>query len=80
MIDDVTVNSPEIFQSYKTVIAVWGYDADTGKRVTYLDEDKWDYSATTGKYRNIFLFGSVSGIDECRRKIKSGEFKLTKLN
>jgi hypothetical protein len=21
----------------------------------YLDENKWDYSVTTGKYRNIFL-------------------------
>jgi hypothetical protein len=38
-----------IFQSYNTVIA---------KRVNgkvYLDINSWDYSVTTGKYRNQFL-------------------------
>lgn len=80
IIDDVTINAPEIFQSYETVICVWGYDADTGNRVTYLDRDKWNYSNTTGKYLNLFLFDTASGISKVRAKIKSGEYILTNLN
>ena len=61
----------EVFQSYDTVIV------KQTRRKTYLDRDKWDYSATTGKYRNQFL---GEGIAETRKKIKSGEYKLTDLN
>ena len=43
----------------------------------FLDEYYWDYSRTTGKYRNQFL-GEY--IDETRSKIKSGEYKLKNLN
>ena len=60
-----------IFQSYDTVIA-----AKMGG-VIYLDEDSWDYSTTTGKYRNQFLH---EGIAETRRKIEAGIYKLAKLN
>lgn len=60
-----------IFQSYDTVIV------KRTERHTYLDRDKWDYSVTTGKYRNQFL---SEGIAETRKKIKSGEYKLTDLN
>ena len=42
----------------------------------YLDEYYWDYSATTGKYRNIFLGESKQ---ETEKKIKSKEYKLTNL-
>ena len=38
------------FQSYKTIIA---FIDNTGQ--IWLDEDSWDYSSTTSKYRNIFL-------------------------
>ena len=38
------------FQSYKTLIAF----RDNDNQV-WLDENHWDYSTTTGKYRNIFL-------------------------
>ena len=60
------------FQSYRTIIAFKEYGGSI-----YLDEEKWDYSTTTGKYRNSFL---GEGIAETRKKIKSGEYKLTNLN
>lgn len=63
----------EWFQSYDTIIAQ--IDQATGE-VT-LDEKNWDYSATTGKYRNQFL---GEGIAETRKKIASGEYKLANLN
>ena len=48
---------------------------DSGK--TYLDVNKWDYSKTTGKYRNIFLNETKK---DTEKKIKSGEYILTDLN
>ena len=62
----------EIFQSYNTVIAMKN---DSG--IVYLDKYSWDYSVTTGKYRNEFL---GEGIAETRKKINSGEYILTDLN
>lgn len=61
-----------IFQSYDTIIAVQIY----GQGI-YLDEQKWDYSRTTGKYRNQFL-----GMDkkETLEAIKNGRIELTNLN
>ena len=38
------------FQSYSSVIA---FKDNEGQ--IFLDRNKWDYSSTTGKYRNIFL-------------------------
>ena len=61
------------FQSYKTLIA--SKNTLTGKIV--LDRDAWDYSSTTGKYRNMFL---GEGIAETRKKIASGEYKHADLN
>lgn len=60
------------FQSYQTIIAVKDYQGN----VT-LDKNYWDYSRTTGKYRNEFL-GEYT--DETKKKIKSGEYKLAELN
>ena len=60
-----------IFQSYDSVICM----RKNGKM--YLDEYYWDYSTTTGKYRNIFLGESKQ---ETEKKIKSKENKLNKLN
>jgi len=45
--------------------------------IIYLDKYSWDYSVTTGKYRNEFL---GEGIAETRKKIASGEYILTNLN
>ena len=42
-----------------------------------LDETYWDYSKTTGKYRNQFL-GETKA--ETEKKIKSGEYQLVDLN
>ena len=60
------------FQSYDSVIAF----KDNEGNVT-LDVDDWDYSRTTGKYRNEFL---GEGIVETRSKIESGEYELENLN
>ena len=42
-----------------------------------LDETYWNYSSTTGKYRNMFL-GEDRATTEA--KIASGEYQLTNLN
>jgi len=60
------------FQSYKSIIAFCNNEG----KVT-LDEKFWDYSTTTGKYRNQFL---NEGIAETRKKIKSGIYVLKNLN
>lgn len=62
----------EMFQSYNSLIA---FRERTGK--VYLDKNYWDYSATTGKYRNNFL---NEGIKETRKKIESGEYTLIDMN
>lgn len=60
------------FQSYQSIIAFRAKD-----RSVTIDQNKWDYSVTTGKYRNQFL-----GEDKkaTAGKIKSGEYKLADLN
>ena len=60
-----------LFKSYDSIIVI-EYE---GK--VYLDEGTWDYSVTTGKYRNIFL---GEGIKETREKIKDGTYILANLN
>ena len=67
----ITDNGDEYFQSYKSIIA------KKSKGKIYLDDYYWDYSVTTGKYRNEFL---GEGIAETRKKIASGEYVLTNLN
>lgn len=60
------------FQSYRTVIAYRGNDG-----TIKLDRDSWDYSVTTGKYRNMFLDMNKS---ETLKAIKAGEIQLVNLN
>ena len=67
----IYTDNGSIFQSYNSTIV----KIDSGK--TYLDLNKWNYSTTTGKYRNIFL---NENINATRKKIKSGEYILTDLN
>ena len=67
-------NGNVFFQSYKSIIAkkpleVWNK--------IELDKKYWNYSNTTGKYRNIFLNETIK---DTRKKIKSGEYKLVDLN
>lgn len=64
-------NGARLFQSYNSIIA------RKDKAGIMLDINKWDYSVTTGKYRNQFL---GEGIADTRKKIKSGVYKLTNLN
>ncbi len=63
------------FQSYKSIIVKKGYE--NNKYGVYLDQKYWNYSNTTGKYRNIFLNETIK---DTRAKIKSGEYILTDLN
>ena len=71
------INTPEytLFQSYNSVIVKTTFE--DGKRIVYLDEYYWDYSKTTGKYRNQFL-GEDKKATEL--KIKNNIYKLANLN
>ena len=60
-----------VFQSYSKVIAF------KGAGYVYLDETYWNYSVTTGKYRNDFLGETIK---ETRKKIKAGKYILVNLN
>ena len=72
----ITINTNKgtkrIFQSYDTIIAI----SDEDGKIT-LDENNWDYSQTTARYRNNFLCENTA---ETRRKIKNGIYQLADLN
>ena len=69
---EIYTSKGRYFQSYNSIIA---FIDNNGK--TFLDEYYWDYSTTTGKYRNMFL---NEGINNTRQKIVSGEYKFKNLN
>jgi len=73
IVDDGQGN--QFFQSYSTVIVKRYWNADRLQVV--LDRDAWDYSVTTGKYRNLFLNEKKR---ETEAKITSGEYLLDNLN
>lgn len=58
------------FVSYGSVIIK---TVNGEKRTVTLSREYWDYSTTTGKYRNQFL-GETKA--ETLEKIKSGEYKI----
>jgi len=62
------------FQSYNSIILFIPYDSGIK---TQLDKNTWDYSSTTGRYRNIVLGEDKK---ETERKIKEGFYKLVDLN
>ena len=64
-------NSDVYFQSYKSIIVKMNDDE------VQLDQKYWNYSNTTGKYRNIFLNETIK---DTRAKIKNGTYILTDLN
>lgn len=64
-------NGAEMFISYGTLIA---YRDAEGQ--VLLNRDYWNHSATTGRYRNKFLY---EGIAETRAKIEAGEYTLADL-
>lgn len=63
----------EFFQSYQTLIGYRSYKTNK----VWLDKEAWDYSTTTGKYRNLWLGEKKS---ETERKIKDGIYTLKDLN
>jgi len=65
-------NGASYFQSYQSIIAV---KSVTGK--ISLDSNYWDYSKTTGKYRNQFLGENKAATE---KKIKEGIYRLENLN
>lgn len=72
----------EYFQPYNTIIAFkpsgyFTHSKENLNKCIELDRDKWDYSVTTSKYRNIFLGETKK---ETQAKIDSGEYKLVDLN
>ena len=69
----IRTSEKTVFQSYDSVIIE--KDLNTGK-IT-LDEYYWDYSKTTGKYRNMFLDENKA---ETQKKIDLGVYKLANLN
>lgn len=71
-----TVVHMEQFQSYDSMI-VRIYHYDDGVKKVFLDKHFWDYSLTTGKYRNQFLGETKK---ETQAKIDSGEYQLIDLN
>lgn len=68
------IETPEgrYFQSYDSTIV---FIDNEGK--IFLDENNWDYSRTTSKYRNDFLRMDTKEIKEW---IKNGDIVLTNLN
>lgn len=64
-------NGKIYFQSYNTVIAL------ISRGRVFLDENSWDYSVTTGRYRNQFLGEKKA---ETERKIKDRTYGLIVLN
>jgi hypothetical protein len=76
--NEMSGNAIEYFQSYNSIIVKRDkFRPGVEKRQVWLDCEKWDYSKTTGKYRNMFLGETKK---ETEAKIKSGEYILTNLN
>ena len=69
----ITTIEGQYFQSYETVIAFRPF----GGGHILIDSSKWDYSTTTGKYRNIFL-GETKA--ETTKKLNEGIYKFAELN
>lgn len=67
---DIRIGNRRIFKSYDSVIVM------IRNEKVYLDTKYWNYSNTTGRYRNMFLEETKK---ETEVKIKSGEYVLTDL-
>lgn len=71
---EISTSDGVYFQSYSSVIAFIPMKANAKIQ---LDCKKWDYSVTTGKYRNQFLNETKK---ETQAKIDSGVYELADLN
>jgi hypothetical protein len=65
------------FQSYNSIIAKKDLRHDRKGKYITLDKNYWDYSTTTGRFRNLFLGENIA---ETRKKIQTGEYELADLN
>ncbi len=70
---EIETDDATYLQSYNSVIVKKAHNEGR----VYLDEYYWDYSTTTGRYRNMFL-GENKGVTQM--KINNGEYILTNLN
>jgi len=83
IINDATVKhvSPNGTENFYTGAMFQSYDSNIALKLCtgeiLLDEFYWDYSKTTGKYRNQFLNETKK---ETQTKIDSGKYKLIDLN
>lgn len=68
----ISTEEGHYFKSYGSIIV---FRPINGK--VQLDVNKWDYSVTTRKYRNLFLGETKK---ETEIKIKNGEYELVDLN
>jgi hypothetical protein len=68
----IEIDGTLYFQSYRSIIVKIEPNGNV-----YLDEHYWDYSNTTGKYRNQFLGETKK---ETVAKINDGTYKLVNLN
>jgi hypothetical protein len=68
----ILVDGGQVFQSFDTIIAIVKADGSV-----ILDENMWDCSATTRKYRIKFL---KEPTEVTLKKIKAGIYKLENLN
>ena len=65
----ISDNGNTYFQSYNSIIV----KRDINNKITL--GNNWDYSKTTGKYRNLFLRETKK---ETEKKIASGIYKIDK--
>lgn len=70
---EIRTNEGIYFQSYNSIIV---FKPFCGGKIK-LDSKYWDYSKTTGKYRNQFLNETKK---ETEQKIKEGIYELVDLN
>jgi len=64
-------NGIEVFQSYNSIICV------KANGQTYLDQNRWNYSRTTSRYRNQFLNETTV---KTVKKIGLGTYAMADLN
>jgi len=67
----IVTDKGRLFQSYQTKIAFIANDG------TVTMNEVYEYSNTTGKYRNMFLGEDKKATD---RAVKNGEYRVTNLN
>lgn len=70
---EITTPEGRYFQSYQSMIA---FIPNDGSKIK-LDVNFWDYSTTSGKYRNLFLGEDKKATE---KKIAAGEYELCNLN